>query len=340
LQDGAFAAGTRSIAAAVLGQGGRPVGAVSVAVGAGRYELAELERQFSPLLIGCAAEISARLRAPMPEPPSEAGLDADVKVDEAAIDTRSRYHVEALARGLLTLRSFSGARPRLSLTELAKRTHALLPTAYRVVSTLVSLGYVELEAAASRYRLTPKVLELGYEGLSSLSFPELLSPRLQRFQEATGLNVFLSVVASDSALDVLSFVTPGTLSTVGRSYPLYCTPGGKVLLAFMEPESRRRILANLEFTKRTPKTLTDAQALEREIDQVRKQGYSISLDEYLPGIRGIGVPVINSRGECLATVACTVPHGMSIEKRDWDAIVSQAVALSEDMSARVGARFN
>lgn len=343
MQDEEFAAGTRSIAAPVFDRHQRPVGAVSVAVAVGRYELAELERQFSPLVIGCAAEISARLRTSrhLPDPAStELPSEPELGLEPGVADARSRYHVEALARGLMALRAFSGTRPRVSLTELAKRTGSLMPTAFRVMSTLVSLGYATVDETDSRYELTPKVLELGYEGLSWLSFSDFVAPRLQRFQEETHLNIFLSVLTGDAAVDILSLVRPGSLSTLGRRYPLYCTPAGKVLLSFMEPDARRAILSQVELSKRAPKTLTDPDALEAEIARVRARGYSVSMDEYLPGVRGVGVPVLGADGTCIAAVACTVPGAMSRSTSEWDLMIRQAVDLSQDLSGRVAARFN
>lgn len=343
LQNEEFASGTRSIAASILGADGKAVGAVSVAVAAGRYKLAELERHLSPYIVGCAAEISARLRAAGEEtlePPVEEAQDTAPEPAAAATsDNRSRYHVEALARGLMMLRSFSGTAPRLSLTEMAQRTDSLLPTAYRVMATLNTLGYTRT-GPDGRYELTAKVLELGYEGLVWFGLTDFIAPRLQKFHEETGLNIFISVLTSGAALDILSLVRPGSLSTLGRTFPLYCTPGGKCLLSYMEKKAQHALLADIELVKRTSRTVTDIRALEEELDEARARGYASSIDEYVPGVSGVGVPLINSAGECIASIACTLPSGQTLTRPEWDLVVRQARDLSEDLSGRLAARFS
>lgn len=341
LQDEEVASGTRSIAAPIIGVDGKAAGAVSVAVAAGRYELAELERHLSPYIVGCAAEISARLRTVAPEAAADEAEPAEASAFEAAnaADNRSRYHVEALARGLMTLRSFSGSSPRLSLTEIAHRTDSLLPTAYRVMATLTALGYTRA-GVDGRYELAPKVLELGYEGLVWFSLTDFIAPRLQKFHEESGLNIFVSVQAAGAALDIFSLVRPGSLSTLGRSYPLYCTPGGKVLLSYIEKSAQHALLAEIKLVKRTPRTVTDIAALESELDEARVRGYSTSIDEYLPGVSGVGVPLLNSAGECIASIACTLPSGQTLSPAKWDLVVRQARDLSEDLSGRLAARFS
>lgn len=335
--------GTRSISAPVLGADGQAIAAVSIIVGAGHYQLADLRGVLSPFVVGAAAEVGARWRADQSSEIGERATADEDDLDEAEApveaEQRSRYHVEALSRGLLTLLAFSPTSPRLVLTEIAQRTSLLIPASFRVMSTLSSLGYVRREQTTGTYELTVKVLELGYESLAWLNFAEFLLPSLLRFENETQVLVYLSVLAGDVAVDILSLGRPGVMNTLGRSYPLYCTPGGKVLLAFMPEPQAQKIINTVELIKRAPRTLVDRDTLSKDLELIRARGYSVSEEEYLPGSRGVGVPIFNAAGECVASVGCVVRGSDGSKREALEQLVVQARALSEDLTNRVALRF-
>jgi IclR family transcriptional regulator, pca regulon regulatory protein len=335
--------GTRSISAPVIGLDGQAIAAVSILVGAGHYQLADLRRVLSPLVVGTAAEVGARWRADQSADIGDRPTAEEDNLEEAEApaeaEQRSRYHVEALSRGLLTLLAFSPTSPRLTLTEIAQRTSLLIPASFRVMSTLSSLGYVRRDQATGTYELTVKVLELGYESLAWLNFSEFLLPSLLRFESETQVLVYLSVLARDVAVDIVSLGRPGVMNTLGRTYPLYCTPGGKVLLAFMEEAHAQKIIDSVELVKRAPRTLVDRDTLLMDLELIRTRGYSVSEEEYLPGSRGVGVPIFNGAGECVASVGCVVRGSDGAKREALEQLVRHARALSEDLSNRLALRF-
>src|SRR5690606_20725200 len=85
---------------------------------------------------------------------------------------------QSLARGLAVIRAFDAGSPELTLSEVARKTDLPRAAARRFLHTLVELGYVRTDGR--RFALTPRVLELGYAYLSSLSLPEVALPHLER----------------------------------------------------------------------------------------------------------------------------------------------------------------
>jgi IclR family pca regulon transcriptional regulator len=339
IADEEVAGGMRSIAAPVLDLERRPVAAIAVAVGSGRYEVDELRRVIAPLLIGAAAEVSARWRAERDKARLTDEASEDARAPPAPAG-RSRYHVEALSRGLSTLLAFSPAHARLTLTDIAQRTDSLMSTTFRVVATLSALGYVRTDESTGQYELAPKVLALGFEGLAWLNLAELSLPRLLRFHAETGRSLYLSVLGGDLAVDIVSLGRPGLMSTLGRSYPLYCTPGGKILLAFMPDERREEVLRTLDLVRRTPRTLVDRDQLRAELATIREKGYSVVRDEFLPGSCGAGVPLRDSRGACVASLAAVVRGAESTGEAVIDTLIAQIRDAGDDLSARLSLRFS
>lgn len=337
VQDEELAAGIRSVAAPIVDENGRPAAAVAIAVGASRYEAAELHRHIAPLVVGTAAEISARWRATVAQMSRAADNDARSIQNDA--DKRSRYHVEALSRGFNTLMAFEPEAPQLSLTEIIKRTDDMASTAFRVAATLTSLGYLRLDPVTNRYELTPKCLSLGYDSIVWLDMKDLLTPRLQRLRQETDGSIYLSVLGGTEAIDLVSLPRPGVMSTVGKRFPLYCTPGGKVWLAFMPAAESGQILDGIELVRRAPKTLIDRSRLEEELAAIRRDGYAVVEEENLPGVSGIGVPVFSSEGGCVASVALSISSATLTATEMKDRLLPLMRAASTDMSQRLRWRF-
>ena len=176
---------------------------------------------------------------------------------------RSRYHIEALSRGLQVLSAFSEERPSLAVKMIAEITGLLPSTVFRIVMTLVDLGYMRQEKDGTNYRLSIDPVMLGFSAVVGLPPEELAMPALQRLQYETGESAFLSILVGDSAVDVVSLRRPGLLSTLGQRFPLYCTPGGKVWLAYMPPEQYRAILDHIKLMPRGPHTLTSRKSSRR-----------------------------------------------------------------------------
>ena len=90
---------------------------------------------------------------------------------------RSPEFVQSLARGLAVIRAFDRDRPRLTLSEVAAATGVTRAAARRFLLTLTDLGYVRTDGRF--FSLSPRVLELGYAYLSSLSLPEVAECHLE-----------------------------------------------------------------------------------------------------------------------------------------------------------------
>lgn len=84
---------------------------------------------------------------------------------------------------------------------------------------------------------------------------------------------------------------PGVISDVGARLPVYCTSQGKVFLAAMQESERQKLLAGIHLVQYTPHTITDLAELNRQLRQVRADGYAIENGEYKIGLRSISAPV-------------------------------------------------
>lgn len=263
-------------------------------------------------------------------------------MDPATVDPPDRdrpaYHVQSLARGLAVIRAFDSAHPSRTLTEVAQATELTRATARRFLLTLVDLGYVGTDG--SRYWLTPRVLELGYAYLSSLTLPELAQPHLERLSAEVRESSSVSVLDGDDVVYIARVATSRIMAvsiTVGTRFPAYATSMGRVLLAGLDDDAVAARLAQATPEPLTPKTLTDPQALRAEIARVRGQGWALVDQELEMGLRSVAAPICDRAGRVVAAVNLSTHAGRTtldaMRKDLLPSLLATARAIGEDLAA-------
>lgn len=211
--------------------------------------------------------------------------------------------MQSLERGLEIIRSFGRDDPELTVSELAARTGLTRAAVRRFLITLMELGYVEAEGGT--YRLTPRVLDLGYSYLSGLSFAEAALPRLERLVAEVGEGSEASILDLPDIVYVARVPSPTTITisiNVGARMPSHATAMGHVLLSALPPEAFDRYLAEVTPLQRfQANTITDPDALRAEIGRVREQGYALVDQELEEGLLAVAV-LVRQRGDVVGSI--------------------------------------
>jgi IclR family pca regulon transcriptional regulator len=214
-------------------------------------------------------------------------------------------YVQSLARGLAVIRAFDATRPELTLSEVARETGLTRAAARRFLLTLADLGYVRSDGRL--FRLTPRVLDLGYAYLSSLSLPEVALPHLERLVAEVHESASACVLdPSDDGADIVYVARVPTTRimqvaiAIGTRFPAHSTSMGRVLLAGLAPGELDAYLARAVLTGHTPRTITSGAALRAELDRVRAQGWALVDQELEEGLRSIAVPIRDGSGQVVA----------------------------------------
>ena len=221
---------------------------------------------------------------------------------------------QSLERGLAVLHAFTPDRPALGISELARGLALTRSTTHRYVATLASLGYLEQDGPTRKYRLGPRVLDLGFSVLASLELREVAAPHLRRLTDSTGHTSNLAI-RDDTDVILIDRVRgrPGRYHHlefslhVGSRIPAYCSATGKVLLASLPRPDLEQILERIELVQRGPRTLTEKRALLAELDQVRRTGIAVNDEELESALRSIAAPVRARSGEVVAAVNVAIP---------------------------------
>jgi DNA-binding IclR family transcriptional regulator len=118
---------------------------------------------------------------------------------------------------------------------------------------------------------------------------------------------------------------------LGDLAPLYATSGGKVILANLPDAEIDSYLATSVLEAVTPKTITSAEDLRRELATVRRDGVAFSFEEYTPGIIGVGAPILSAAGRPLGSLNIAMPavrYSAEMRGRAADALQRAAREIS------------
>ena len=177
---------------------------------------------------------------------------------------------QSLERGLAILSAFRPDQPLLGISELARMLELNRSTTHRYVSTLCRLGYLQQDASTRRYRLGPRVLDLGFSAINSMELREIAAPQMQELSDETGHTVNLAILdhADIVYIERVRSSQPGQRHIdlnlhAGARLPAYCTSMGKVLLANLPDGRREALLDEVQLVQRGPNTLIDRAALTR-----------------------------------------------------------------------------
>ncbi|MGP6169980.1 IclR family transcriptional regulator domain-containing protein [Microbacterium sp. A204] len=233
-----------------------------------------------------------------------------------AADPASADFVQSLARGLAVIRTFDGEPAELSLAEVARRADIPRAAARRFLRTLEQLGYVRATPDA-RFRLTPRILELGYGYLSSLSLPEIVQPHLDELSHQIGESVSVAVLDGDEIVYVARAAARRIMSvriTIGTRLPAAATSMGRVLLAALPETAAAETVG--ELVAYTPRTRVDPAELSAELERVRAQGWAMVDGELEDGLRSIAVPLRTRAGVTAAlNVSTSTARGAADDVR-------------------------
>ena len=237
-----------------------------------------------------------------------------------ALDIKKADLIDGLRKGLEVITAFDDETPRLTQSELAQRLDLSRAAARRYLLTLASLGYVASDG--KQFWLTPKVMQLGRSYTASSRLPRTVLPVLRRLTEECGESSNFAVLEGNEAVYVCCINANRMLSTgiePGTRLPAYTSTAGRVIASQLGDDARDDWVANATLTAHTSFTLTDKAQLRQELVKIKRQGFGISENQFELGLRGVSVPLLDSRGVLLGALSVsmavsTLPAAAAVRK--------------------------
>jgi len=227
----------------------------------------------------------------------------------------------------------------MRLKDIAEDLQISQPTVVRYLRTMCNQGYVYHDDATGCYAMTWKICRLGSSLESNLVLRSMAGSLLSEFANQNNIGILLAV-ERNGILMYLDLVgaphgSVNTMLRIGKDAPMHSTGSGKILLSAMTPAQVHQILDKNGQARLTDKTITDREALFRELKQIQQQGYALDNEECEIGHRCVSVPLYDYTG----TVAAAISAFDSVERLTDEYIQSvlpQLKQLAKEISFRMG----
>ena len=232
--------------------------------------------------------------------------------------------IQVIERMMSLLGALSRHNSPVNLKQLATETRLHPSTAHRILAVMVDNRLVD-RIEPGTYRLGIRLLELGNLVKSRISVRQEALPHMQDLHQELGETINLSVRHDDEVVYIER--TSGNNSMmrvvqiIGARAPLHITAVGKIFLAEEDPEQCMEYARRTGLPRYTENTLTDADALAKELEKVRRQGYASDNEEAEKGVSCIGAGIYNEEGRLVAGLSVSAPSDRL--NKAWAAQVRQ-----------------
>ena len=211
--------------------------------------------------------------------------------------TRPPQGAQAALRAVRLLKLFTNERPEMSLAEISRASGLNKTTTHRLLRALQSESLIDRNPATSAYSLGAGLMALGVQALASSDLRRRVRPILRTLARETGETATLEVPFEDNMLildEVAGSHVIGSAGNIGTRWPIHATSTGKAWLAFDESGIER---LEQQLKPMTGSTLTERDALQPQLAEIRRRGYAVTVDEVEDGYTAVATIIRGVLGD-------------------------------------------
>lgn len=219
--------------------------------------------------------------------------------------------IQSVQRAIDILNCFTNSSPEISINEISAKTNLNVNTARGLINTMAANNLLLLDHNTNLYRLGSFFLsKAGIIQVQIRSYIILCKPLMNALAEKYHITASLQIVNQDEIVTIYCAypVSTSYYITLSEYTPLpeYVTSSGKLLLKHVLLPARPDYLDTIEFTPYTPYTLKNKQELQKQLDEIALNGYSLEKQEFNLDVGSIAVPIFDLNNELIGTVSVTV----------------------------------
>jgi DNA-binding IclR family transcriptional regulator len=246
---------------------------------------------------------------------------------------------QSVLRAIALLKALTDGGREFDLNELTERVGLARTTTHRLLSALESEGLVARSRSSGGYRLGPVAIAMGAQALRANDLRELARPFLDHLASVSGETATLEIV-SDGKMLIVDESSGRHLvmasADIGTAWAMHGTASGKAVLAAMSVRARERLLRG-KLSALTGRTITNREALERELLRTATRGFATAREELTEGFSAVGGAIIDADGEPVAAIAVGGPPGR-LQRARLDELGVSVAEAARQISALLGYR--
>ncbi len=197
----------------------------------------------------------------------------------------------------------------ITAPEISRKLGFNKTNTYRLLTALCDIGYIYKKEKG--YNITFKLLSLGNIAPATKTIKSVAKPEMEKLMNIVHENTYLTALMDDKIFVINSFKFPEHHLMLNPEkttvFPIYSCSSGKMFLAHMPPKMRKELLDKIEFVQLTKTTLTDIEALDKELEKCKKQGYAVENREFADELISICAPIFGLDDEVLACLSISGP---------------------------------
>lgn len=212
----------------------------------------------------------------------------------------------AFSKFMEVLQLVADADEPMTVAALARVSGYPRPTVYRIVAALVAEGMLHEHAGTGALALGTRLMQLASRSWSRSDLRLAAMDALKALRDVTGETVHLAVPNDTTMIYIEKLESTSAVrmaSRIGTSVSMHSTAVGKAYLSALAPDARAALIARLTFTRYMPDTVMTTDALTRQVELFRGQGWSVDAEENEAGIFCFGAPIIDPQGQPVAAVS-------------------------------------
>jgi IclR family transcriptional regulator, acetate operon repressor len=233
------------------------------------------------------------------------------RIDEAgAIAGRELSGETPTLRLFSLLELIAGKDQLFTLQGLVETTGMAKPTLHRMLQQLEGAGLLIRENNGRHYRTGARLRRMAESLLLNDTHHGARHAVLRDLVDELGESCNLTTLSGNEIVYLDRVETPEPLRFTlqpGSRVPAHCSASGKMIMSQLAPAQRRRLLEAAPLKRFTPNTVTDVDRIEEELKQVRRDGYAIDAEEFLPGLVCAAVLVPSTAGTSNLGIAVQAP---------------------------------
>ena len=246
------------------------------------------------------------------------------------------YFSKSLEKGLRILSLFNHETPSLTQSEIAKTLGLNMTSTYRYINTLVELEYLEKDEKTKAIRPSVHCLLFCTNLMRATDHLRLIKQVVDRIHAEHNISIEVALTVEDTIVRIYQKEAKETLTYSLPDFSrnsLHNTALGKAYLSTLTDDQLREKVRTMPLVAKTPQTITDPAALMAEVQKARDRGFTMAVEEFLPGLIAIGAPLVDAHsgkgaGAVSFDFSILENTAKNIEAKYADMVVETAGALS------------
>jgi DNA-binding IclR family transcriptional regulator len=221
----------------------------------------------------------------------------------------SVYKLQALDRAFAVLDLLASSTTSLGLAEIAAALGLHKSTTHRFLMVLERHRMVERNQTG-KFRLGLRLCDFGSRAIEQYDLRERAQVHLKRLVDEVEETAHLCILEKTHMVYIDKQEPERSIrmiSRVGASSPVHCTAVGKAILATMPRSQVEELLPALRLERFTSRTMTNREALLKELDRTSRRGYAVDDEEREEGVRCAGVAILDGQAQAIAAVSISGP---------------------------------